>query len=392
MERDDFWRIGLLREKKPKKHRETPLLFQRGAVYNRGKNRGRGVHPLDQICMAVFLPDREEQTYNGKPLMLQNVLFCPVLDWCARAWLGRGIQRFFIVCSEELREEALACFPDGAQTAWSDPEHYLEALAEFAAGCQVQEIRDPMLPRGNLMVAFHSVPELNRLQEASRDAVIAYHRSAGVCVLDGSHTYIDPRVNIGAGTVILPGTILRGETEIGGNCEIGPNALVQNCRVGDGVKINASQVYDSVLEDGSDVGPYAHIRPGCHVGERCHIGAFVQLKNCNLGSGTKMSHLTYVGDADVGERVNFGCGTITSNYDGFRKHRTVIGDDVFIGCNTNLVPPVEVGSGAYIAAGTTVTRDVPPDSMAIGRVRQEVKEEWAARWRSFHNGETSKEK
>ena len=149
----------------------------------------------------------------------------------------------------------------------------------------------------------------------------------------------------------------------------------------DHVKINASQVYGSTLERGSDVGPYAHIRPGCHVGEGCHVGAFVQLKNCRLGDGAKLSHLTYVGDADVGERVNFGCGTVTSNYDGFDKHRTVIGDDVFIGCNTNLVAPVEVGRGAYIAAGTTVTRDVPPDSLAIGRTRQEVKEGWAERRR-----------
>ena len=181
--------------------------------------------------------------------------------------------------------------------------------------------------------------------------------------------------------MILPGTILRGVTRIGENCEIGPNALVDSCQVADHVKLNASQVYGSTLEQGSDVGPYAHIRPGCHVGEGCHVGAFVQLKNCRLGDGAKLSHLTYVGDADVGERVNFGCGTVTSNYDGFDKHRTVIGDDVFIGCNTNLVAPVEVGRGAYIAAGTTVTRDVPPDSLAIGRTRQEVKEGWAERRR-----------
>ena len=339
---------------------------------------------MDQICVAIFLPEQNE-TYNGKPLMLQNVLFCPVLDWCARAWMGRGIQRFFVVSGEAVREEALACFPDSAIVAWSGPEDYQEALALFAEGCQIQEVRDPLLPRGELMVAFHSVPELNRLQEASRDAIIAYHRSTGVCVLDGSHTYIDPRVTIGPGTVILPGTILRGECESGRECEIGPNALVDSCRVGDRVKINASQVYRSAVEADADIGPFAHVRPGCHIGEKCHVGACVQLKNCNLGAGTKMSHLTYVGDADVGERVNFGCGTITSNYDGFRKHRTVIGNDVFIGCNTNLVPPVQVGDGAYIAAGTTVTRDVPADSMAIGRVRQEVKEEWAARWRKLNS-------
>jgi len=339
---------------------------------------------LDQICMVVFLPSGEAKTYDHKPLMLQKVLFCPVLSWCARVWVGRGIRRFFVVCDEALKQEALACFPAGAETAWGPEEDYGQALADFSAGFQLQEAREPMLPRGELMVTFHSVQEMNRLQEACRDTIIANHRAAGVCILDGSHTYIDPRVSIGPGTLILPGTILRGETAIGEGCEIGPNALIEGSRLGDGVKVNASQVYDSVLERGVDVGPYAHIRPKCHVGEKCHVGAFVQLKNCNLGAGTKMSHLTYVGDSDVGQRVNFGCGTITSNYDGFQKHRTVIGDDVFVGCNTNLIPPVEVGSGAYIAAGTTVNRNVPENSMAIGRVRQEIKEDWAIRWRRLH--------
>ena len=342
---------------------------------------------MNSMCTAVFLPEKDPGTYNGKPLMLQDVLFCPVLAWCARAWLGGGIRRFFIVCAEALREEALACFPAEAETGWSAPEGYETALAAFAGGESVREIREPMLPRGRLMVRFRSVEELNRLQEACRKTVIRHHRSKGVQILDETHTYIDPRVSIGAGTLLLPGTILRGETEIGRDCQIGPNALVDTCRTGDGVQINASQVYESTLGDRVDVGPYAHIRPNCQVGPDCHVGAFVQLKNCVLGAGTKLSHLTYVGDADVGAGVNFGCGTITSNYDGIKKHRTVIGDRVFIGCNTNLVAPVTVGDGAYIAAGTTVTKDVPPEAMAIGRVRQETKDQWARRWRRLHGKE-----
>ena len=131
------------------------------------------------------------------------------------------------------------------------------------------------------------------------------------------------------------------------------------------------------------MGPYAHIRPKCRVGDGCKIGAYVEIKNASFGPGTKLSHLTYVGDADIGSGVNFGCGTITSNYDGFRKHRTVIGDGAFIGCNTNLVPPVTVGAGAYIAAGTTVTRDVEADALAVGRVRQENKPGWARRRREL---------
>ena len=342
---------------------------------------------MDSICTAVFLPEKDPQTYNGKPLMLQDVLFCPALAWCARAWLGRGIRRFFVVCSAALREEALACFPAEAETCWSAPEKYETALADFAGARTVQEVREPLLPRGRLMVSFHSLEELSRLQEASRETVVAYHRSKGVSILDGTHTYIDPRVTIEAGTLVLPGTILRGETEIGPDCQIGPNALIESCRLGRGVRVNASQVCESTLGDGTDVGPYAHIRPNCQVGPDCHVGAFVQLKNCVLGAGTKLSHLTYVGDADVGAGVNFGCGTITSNYDGFKKHRTVIGDQVFVGCNTNLIAPVSVGDRAYIAAGTTVTKDVPADAMVIGRVRQETKEQWARRWRRLHGKE-----
>ena len=160
--------------------------------------------------------------------------------------------------------------------------------------------------------------------------------------------------------------------------------MVDSCRLGDGVEVNASQIYESSFGDGCDVGPYAHVRPNCTVGKKCHIGAFVQLKNCVLGEGTKMSHLTYVGDADVGGGVNFGCGTITTNYDGFQKHRCTIGDNAFIGCNTNLIAPVTVGEGSYIAAGSTITEEVPADALAVARQRQRNVEGWAARRRKLH--------
>ena len=305
--------------------------------------------PVDQMRVAVFLPDGGALSPYGKPLMLQEVLFCPVLTWCVRAWKSRGVERFFLVCEEPLRERGMACFPQGTDVTWLTPEEG-EAL-----GDDVEKVREPVMPRGEMMIAFHTAQELGRLQDAWHREIIEGHQRNGVLILDGAATYIDPRVTIAPGTLILPGTILRGETAIGEGCEIGPGAVVDSCIVEGGVTINASQVAGSTIGAGSDVGPYAHIRPGCQVGPKCHIGAFVQLKNCNLGEGTKMSHLTYVGDSDVGRGVNFGCGTVTSNYDGFKKHRTVIGDSVFIGRNSNLVAPVEVGEGAYIAAGTTVT-------------------------------------
>jgi len=327
------------------------------------------------------------QTYNGKPLMLQDALFCPVLNWCMRAWMKKGIMRFFVVCDAEYHEEALSCSPQGAAVAVGTEDEYHRDIADFARGRWIEEIHEAMMPVGSMMLSFHTVPELIRLQQAVKEDIAIFHQNTGVNVLAPDNTYIDPRVTIGAGTTILPGTILRGHTVIGCGCEIGPNTLIEDCEVGDGCVVSASHAYQSVLGRDVHVGPFAHIRPNCHIGDGCKVGAYVEIKNASFGQGTKMSHLTYVGDADVGSQVNFGCGTITSNYDGFQKHRTVIGDNVFVGCNTNLVPPVTVGSGAYIAAGTTVTRDVEPDALSIGRVRQENKAGWAEKRRALHKKE-----
>lgn len=210
--------------------------------------------------------------------------------------------------------------------------------------------------------------------QAKRDELL----QAGVIMIDPSSVYVEDEVTVGAGTILLPGTILRGKTVIGQNCQIGPQVMLTSCTVEDGCTINASQCEESRIERDCQIGPYTHIRPHCVVGEGSKIGAFVQLKNCNLGKGTKMAHLTYVGDSDVGDNCNFGCGTVTCNYDGFQKHRTTIGSNVFVGCNTNFVPPVKIGDGAFIAAAATVTDDVPADAMVIGRSRQQVKEGWAA--------------
>ncbi len=204
---------------------------------------------------------------------------------------------------------------------------------------------------------------------------------AGVRAMDPTTVYVDEDVQVGEGTLLLPGTILRGKTIIGKNCEIGPNTMICDCVVGDGVTVNASQLNESFIEDEVKIGPFAYVRPHCHVGKGVKVGDFVELKNSNIGAGTKISHLTYVGDSDVGSGVNFGCGTVTVNYDGATKFRTVIGDNAFIGCNTNLVAPVKVGDGAYTAAGSTITDDVPDDSLAIARSLQINKKQWAAKRR-----------
>lgn len=339
---------------------------------------------MDSRCIVIFLTGDGASIDNGKPLMLQNVLFCPVLDLCMRAWRREGIGRFFIVCDPAFRDEAAACVPEGAQVMLGDEAQYRRDIAAFAGACRVEEIRGALLPLGGAMLPVGSLGELLRLQQALREEITARHQSAGVAILDPSAVYIDPRASIAPGAVLLPGTILRGAVSIGAGCEIGPNALIEDSVIGEGTSVNASQVYASVLGKNVHVGPFAHIRPKCRVGDGCKVGAYVEIKNASFGQDTKMSHLTYVGDTDVGSRVNFGCGTITSNYDGFRKFRSSIGDDVFIGCNTNIISPVSLGGGSYVAAGTTVTRDVSPDSLAIGRVRQEEKPGWAKKRRALH--------
>ena len=364
---------------------------------------------------VFFLEEDSSVPEHSKPLMLEAVLFCPILTWVSKQLLADGVQRFFVVCGPRFAGEARACFPDGADVTVSERQDDLMAflntpdpvlvlcraalpMAEagpgFAYAAPGYELQESWKERmSNNVSGAELVPgwlpvygpdTIAELELLLRDRIVRRHIQNGVRVLDPAAVYIDPRAEIGAGTVVLPGTIIRGATRIGERCTIGPNAVVNACTLGEGVEVNASQINESTFGDGCDVGPYAHVRPNCTVGAKCHIGAFVQLKNCTLGPGTKMSHLTYVGDADVGGGVNFGCGTITTNYDGFKKHRCTIGDNAFIGCNTNLIAPVTVGEGSYIAAGSTITDTVPPDALAVARALQKNLEGWAARRRRMH--------
>lgn len=189
--------------------------------------------------------------------------------------------------------------------------------------------------------------------------------------------YIEPEVVIAPGATILPGCILRGKTVIDADCVIGPNTLLENTVVDAGSTINASQCYDSHIGPNNKIGPFTHVRTGTKTAEGCHLGAYVETKNADFAEGNTVSHLTYIGDATVGKYCNFGCGTVTCNYDGKDKFRTQIGDYCFIGCNTNLVAPVKVGDGAYTAAGSTITQDVPAQALGIARERQTNLEGWA---------------
>ena len=190
------------------------------------------------------------------------------------------------------------------------------------------------------------------------------------------NVYIDPEVEIAPGAVILPGCILKGSTKIAAGCVIGPNTLLENTTVGAGSTVNASQCYDSTLGENNKIGPFTHVRAGTVTAEGVHLGAYVETKNANFAEGNTVSHLTYIGDADVGKYCNFGCGTVTCNYDGEGKYRTTIGDYAFIGCNTNLVAPVRVGDHAYTAAGSPVSKDVPDGALGIERGKQTFLPGW----------------
>jgi bifunctional UDP-N-acetylglucosamine pyrophosphorylase/glucosamine-1-phosphate N-acetyltransferase len=204
--------------------------------------------------------------------------------------------------------------------------------------------------------------------------------AAGVTLVDPATTYIDPRAEIGADTVIHPGVVIEGPTRIGRACEIQAHVRIADAEIGDHVSINSfCVIVQSSIASGAAVGPFAHLRPASAVGEGARIGNFVELKKTSLGAGSKVNHLAYLGDATVGEHVNVGAGTITCNYDGEKKHQTIIGDGAFIGSDSQLVAPVKVGKGAYVAAGSSITQDVPDGALGIARARQNNVEGWAER-------------
>ena len=218
-----------------------------------------------------------------------------------------------------------------------------------------------------------------KAQEAKRVEINLRHMENGVEFVDLYTAYIEEEVKIGRGTVIGPCVTLKGNTEIGENCIIGQNSRIENCRIAAGAEIQSSVLLDSSVGEETKVGPFAYVRPGSKVGARCKVGDFVEIKNSSFGDGSKASHLTYIGDSDVGSGVNLGCGVVFVNYDGTNKYRSTVEDGAFIGCNSNLVSPVTVGAGAYIGAGSTVTEDVEADALYVTRARGVTKEGWVSR-------------
>lgn len=218
--------------------------------------------------------------------------------------------------------------------------------------------------------------QLNEAEKIMQKRINESYMRLGVTIHNPESVYIEDGVEIGMDTEIDQNVRIKAGTRIGSNCYIGSGTTLDNALIHDNVEILSSVILSGEIGSGTHVGPFAYVRPGSKVGEDVKVGDFVEVKNSTIGNGTKISHLTYIGDSDVGERVNFGCGTVTCNYDGKNKFRTTIGNDCFVGCNTNFVSPINVGDGAYIAAGSTITEDISEGTLSIARARQVNKDGW----------------
>ncbi len=264
----------------------------------------------------------------------------------------------------------------------SQKEYYLTDCLEIlikageSAGAYVCSDNEAIL-------AANDRKQLNNLNNIMRKNINNKLMVSGVDIPCTDGVIIGNNVIIETGTTILPNTIIIGDTVIGRNCKIGPNSYIKDSNVGNNVILDNVKMTDSFIDDDSDLGPFVQVRSNSHISHNVHIGNFVEVKNSNIGAYTKSAHLTYIGDSDVGERVNFGCGTVTVNYDGKKKHRCKIGNHVFLGCNTNLIAPVEIGDYAFTAAGSTITDTVPENALGIARARQINKDKWVLKKKPY---------
>lgn len=260
-------------------------------------------------------------------------------------------------------------------------EYYLTDVLEKLS--QMQKIVGGVSTSDSEMImGINSRRQLAAAEAIMRTRVLDKLMDSGVTIMDPQSTSIEGTVEVGQDTIIYPNTWLEGTTKIGANSVIGPNTRLTNVLVGSETNLQFVYGHDCIVGSGVTVGPYVHLRPDTVISDSVKIGNFVEVKNSNIGAGTKLPHLTYIGDSDIGERVNMGCGCITVNYDGKKKHRTTIEDDAFVGCNSNLVAPVTVGAGAYVGAGSTVTKDVPADDLGVARAKQVNIKGWAEKYRN----------
>lgn len=260
-------------------------------------------------------------------------------------------------------------------------EYYLTDVLEKLnqAG---QKVGGVITEDSDMVMGINSRKQLSVAEGVMRQRILDKLMDSGVTIMDPASTFIEGSVKIGRDTIIYPYTWLEGSTVIGEDCEIGPNARFTNVKIGNDNHLQFIYGHDCEVKNHVTAGPYVHLRPDTVISDGVKIGNYVEVKNSNVGEGTKLPHLTYIGDSDIGSGVNMGCGCITVNYDGKKKHRTIIGDNAFVGCNTNLVAPVTVQANTYIGAGSTITKEVPENALGIARAKQKNIEGWAEKYRN----------
>jgi len=267
-------------------------------------------------------------------------------------------------------------------------EYYLTDVVEILNN-KMKSVVAYVIPDAVQISGINDREQLAFAQKAMQQRIIRKHMKQGVTFIDPANVMVDYDVTIGRDTVIYPGTFLEGNTSIGEGCTI-IGGRIKNSKIGDHVEIVMSQIQESFVDSEVKIGPYANLRPGCHISVGAKIGDFVELKNTTLGEGSKVPHLSYVGDARIGKKVNIGAGVIFVNYDGYNKYQTVVEDRAFIGCNSNLIAPVTIRKDSFVAAGSTITKEVPEDSLAIARSKQENKPGWVSKRRKkFEGGKDS---
>lgn len=254
-------------------------------------------------------------------------------------------------------------------------EYYLPDVIELLKNAG-EKIAAYQTPHFEETMGVNDRIALSEAENIMKRRINHYWMRQGVTMIDPAQTYISSEATIGRDTVLRPGTIIHGKTVIGENCDIGPHSEIKDSVVDNGTVISQSVIHDSEIGKAVRIGPFAHIRPQSNIGDDVRIGNFVEIKKSTIGNGSKASHLSYIGDSEIGEGVNFSCGAVTVNYDGKNKFKTIIEDGAFIGCNANLIAPVTIGKNALVAAGSTITDDVPSEALSIARARQTNKEDY----------------
>ena len=325
---------------------------------------------------ATVLTAEVDQPYGYGRIVRQDGIITRIVEERDASPAERGIKEInagiYVLALAPLGDAIATLAPQNAQG-----EYYLPDLVGIyrRRGLGVSTLT---VDSADEIRGVNSRRELAEVSRLVRNAKNEELMAAGVTIVDPVTTYVEPDVVVGPDTVLHPNVYLEGRTSVGSACEIQAGTRLVNATVGDRVTIrNYCVVSDSTIESDAVVGPFAHLRPGSVVRAEAHVGNFVELKKTTLGRGSKASHLTYLGDATIGDKVNIGAGTITCNYDGVNKNQTVIGDGAFIGSDSQLIAPVTVGKGAYVAAGSSITDDVPEDALAIARSRQQNKDGWA---------------